>query len=165
MVRMRRARAPTSHTLPAGECEKNEDYMFETCKFSCGVCGIIFKRECRRESTMSPAAVAGTVDSVFREALEKYPQYGPRVVHRDPWVLVLDNFLTAAEVAHLVEKGGHNFERSLAGDGVTPVRTSSTSWCNVASCLDDPKVQEIRERISNLTRVPWEYAEHLQLLK
>jgi hypothetical protein len=92
--------------------------------------------------------------------------------------------------------------------GVTPVRTSSTSWCNVQSCLEDemvrkggreppvppsrctrptpyptPKprfhlspqppphilpgaqVQEIRQRISNLTKVPWKYAEHLQLLK
>ena len=27
------------------------------------------------------------------------------------------------------------------------------------------QIQEIRERISNLTRVPWKYAEHLQLLK
>jgi hypothetical protein len=42
------------------------------------------------------------------------------------------------------------------------VRTSATSWCNVDSCLRDTRFQEIRQRISNLTRVPWENAEHLQ---
>ena len=44
-----------------------------------------------------------------------------------------------------MEKGGHHFERSLAGDGVTPVRTSSTSWCNVDHCLADPLVQVCRD--------------------
>ena len=114
---------------------------------------------------MSPAAVPGTVDSVFREALERYPQFRPRVLHTKPWVLLFENFLSPEEVDVLLEKGGHSFERSLAGDGVTPVRTSSTSWCNVRSCLSDPVVQAVRQRISNVTRVPWEYAEHLQLLK
>ena len=46
----------------------------------------------------------------------------------------------------MVEKGGHKFERSLAGDGVTPVRTSSTSWCNVKVCEDDPTVQQVGSR-------------------
>ena len=45
------------------------------------------------------------------------------------------------------------------------MRTSATSWCNVDSCLRDTRFQEIRQRISNLTRVPWENAEHLQVRK
>lgn len=148
-----------------GECSANTDFMLQTCPFACGVCGVNYKKECRREASMSPAAVPGTVDSVFREALERYPQFRPRVLHTKPWVLLFENFLSPEEVDVLLEKGGHSFERSLAGDGVTPVRTSSTSWCNVRSCLSDPVVQAVRQRISNVTRVPWEYAEHLQLLK
>ncbi|KAL1499143.1 hypothetical protein AB1Y20_013654, partial [Prymnesium parvum] len=71
----------------------------------------------------------------------------------------------AGEADHLLRVAGHDFQRSLAGDGVTPVRTSSTSWCNVPSCLNDPTFQEVRARISNLTKVPWQYAEHLQVLQ
>ena len=41
-----------------------------------------------------------------------------------PWVVVIDNFLDADEVDALLTKGGHHFERSLAGDGVTSIRTS-----------------------------------------
>lgn len=62
------------------------------------------------------------------------------MLHRDPWILAFDTFLSESETDHLLKLGGHNFERSLAGDGVTPVRTSSTSWCNVQSCLEDEKV-------------------------
>ena len=40
-----------------------------------------------------------------------------------------------------MEKGGHHFERSLAGDGVSPVRTSKTSWCNVPFCEADPTIK------------------------
>ena len=33
------------------------------------------------------------------------------------------------------------------------------------SCLNEPFFQQVRAKISNLTKVPWEYAEHLQLLR
>lgn len=80
-------------------------------------------------------------------------------------MLAFDDFLSDDEVEAIVAKGGHNFERSLAGDGVTPVRTSSTSWCNVDSCLRDPTVQRVRERISEMLGIPWQNAEHLQILR
>ena len=34
-------------------------------------------------------------------------------------------------------------------------RTSTTSWCNVPSCLQDPNFLAVRGRISELLRVPW----------
>jgi hypothetical protein len=148
-----------------GECAHNADYMLTTCAFSCGVCDVNFKQACKRDPAQPPAAVAGTIDATMRRAQEVYPQFRPRVLHRDPWILAFDEFLTHEEADHLIRKAGHNFERSLAGDGVTPVRTSSTSWCNVPHCLEDTLVQTIRARISNLTRVRWENAEHLQVLR
>jgi len=148
-----------------GECGNNAEFMLEKCRFSCAICNINFKKECRRDPSMKPAAVAGTIDATLRIALETFPQYRPRVIRQEPWILAFDSFLQEAEVDELLKKAGHNFERSLAGDGVTPVRTSSTSWCNVEHCLADPLVQNVRQRISNLTRVPWEYAEHLQVLQ
>jgi hypothetical protein len=176
----------------AGECSHNSDFMLKSCRYACRVCGINFKTGCRRDRAMTPQAVKGTIDATFRRAIERYPHYGARVLRREPWIVSFDNFLTPAEVGVLVRRAGHRFERSLAGDGVTPVRTSSTSWCNVPECLGDPVVQvradgpmpcvcgrtrlasppaarpreqAVRQRISNLTRVPWENAEHLQVLK
>ena len=149
----------------AGECAKNSDFMMEVCKYSCAVCNVNFKASCKRDPKEPPAAVAGTIDETFRRALEIYPEYRPRVLHRDPWIVEFQEFLQPHEVDVLKKVAGHNFERSLAGDGVTPVRTSSTSWCNVQHCLKDETIQTVRERISNVTRVPWENAEHLQVLR
>ena len=149
----------------AGECLRNHDFMLTECPFSCGVCDVNFKAACRRDPQMQPAAVPGTIDATFRRALEVFQHLKPQVVHRNPWILYFDRFLEDWEADHLIKTAGHNFERSLAGDGVTPVRTSSTSWCNVEGCLRDGKFQEVRERIVNVTRVPWENAEHLQVLR
>jgi len=148
-----------------GACRNNSDYMFEECKYSCRMCGVNFKAECRRHKEMPAMAVPGTVDETFEAVLSNFPQFKPTVLHRDPWVLHFDSFLTSEEADHLVSTASARFERSLAGEGVTPVRTSATSWCNVDSCLRDLRFQEIRQRIANLTRVPWENAEHLQVLR
>ena len=149
----------------AGECTKNDAFMASDCTFSCGFCGVSYAPQCRRDARMKPAAIPGTIDATFERAIRAFPQYGATLLKRDPWILHFEHFLSPKEVDKLLPKAGHNFERSLAGDGVTPVRTSATSWCNVAYCLDDPFLQQVRSRIANVTRVPWEYAEHLQTLK
>ena len=149
----------------AGECVSNQAFMLGACRYSCKLCGVNYKQACYRDPAMQPAAVAGTVDATFRELVERFPHLRPRVLSRDPWVVYFDEFMPEADVDHLVKVGGHEFKRSLAGDGVTPVRTSATSWCNVDSCLRDELFQRTRERISNMTRVPWTNAEHLQLLR
>ena len=128
-----------------GECGRNGDFMLSTCAFSCAVCDVTFKPACKRDPSEPPAAVAGTIDDTFRRALELFPQYGPRVLNREPWIVSFDTFLSEHEADHLLKTAGHAFERSLAGDGVTPVRTSSTSWCNVDHCLADPLVQVCRD--------------------
>ena len=149
-----------------GECRKNHEFMLNACAFSCRVCHIHRNPACQRDAKMEPAAVPGTIDETFELALRRFPQYKPRVLSRaEPWVVAFDEFLQPSEIDQLLAVGSHDFERSLAGDGVTPVRTSSTSWCNVPSCLADATLQRVRERISNVTRVPWQYAEHLQLLR
>ena len=73
--------------------------------------------------------------------------------------------IDASEVEALVTKGGHHFERSLAGDAVTKVRTSETSWCNVPYCEGDATVQRIKQRVSNVTGVPIANSEHIQVLR
>jgi len=154
-----------AHWAAEGECRTNHDYMLAECAFSCKVCDVNFKAECRRDPTMAPAATAGTIDATFELALKRFPHLKPRVLHREPWIVEFQEFLTPHETDHVLKTAGHSFERSLAGDGVTPVRTSSTSWCNVETCLRDTLFQTVRARISNITRVPWQNAEHLQVLR
>jgi len=82
-------------------------------------------------------------------------------------VLQFDTFLSANEAEEAVRVGGHKFERSLAGysDGVVSARTSSTSWCNVPVCEDDPVMIELKAKIVELIEVPMVNTEHLQVLR
>lgn len=84
-----------------------------------------------------------------------------------PWVLVLDDFVTAQEASRLIELGeAEGFKTSKLAGGVvkTSKRTSLTSWCE-EECKEDPIVQEIFARIYNLTHLGSEYAANMQLLK
>ena len=80
-------------------------------------------------------------------------------------MVTIDDFLREHEIRALMEKGGHHFERSLAGDGVSPVRTSKTSWCNVPFCEGDPTIKSIKHRVANVTGVPLANSEHVQILQ
>ena len=84
----------------------NSGFMLKECPFSCKVCGIEFKEACRRNKTMWPGGVPGTIDATFREALERYSHFKPRVLHREPWILQFDEFLQPWEADHLVQVEG-----------------------------------------------------------
>ena len=157
----------------AGECARNEGYMISGCAHACHICFVNQTAACRRETDATPAARAGTIDANF-ERLVNGPRESPRplarVLHREPWIVAFDNFLSAAEADELVRVSGQNFEQSrFLGDdkldGRENPRTSTTSWCNFPSCLNDPTFQRIRGRISDLVGVPWAHSEHLQLLR
>ena len=62
-----------------GECKKNSDYMLKECPFSCIMCGIDFKAECRRDPAMKPSGVSGTVNATMQAAL-KLSQFRPRII-------------------------------------------------------------------------------------
>ena len=156
----------------AGECNRNEGFMAEHCAFSCRSCFLVRRPECRRNSTANdhPDVVAGTVDATFERLVAS--ERAPLVLHREPWIIQFDDFLTHAEADRLVEVGGHNFEESrflgddlVKRDGLVRNRTSTTSWCDVTSCLGDPTLQAIRQRIADLVGVPWTNSEHLQVLR
>ena len=115
------AHADCVNWAEAGECQKNGDYMLSEvrpraaspaaarrrqltcrrrraqCKFSCNMCSVNFKAECRRDKAMEPKAVPGTIDETMRRALEHFPQYRPSVLHEDPWILHFENFLSHDE--------------------------------------------------------------------
>ena len=92
----------------------------------------------------------------------------PSVLSKDPWVVQLDTFIDADEVADVIRVGGHNFSRSLAGfaDGFVPARTSYTSWCNIPSCENDDVMLRLKAKIIGaLGSCPMKNTEHLQVLR
>lgn len=47
---------------------------------------------------MRPMAVPGTIDATMRRAVARFPQYAPRVLSRDPWIVHFESFLSEDEV-------------------------------------------------------------------
>jgi len=99
-----------------------------------------------------------------------------------PWVVTLDNFLSAEECEKLIELGQsrgyeNSMETSTLSNGnleeekVTGARTSTNAWCDdeplessSTSCKEDPIMKEVWNRIALVTGIPVENSENLQLL-
>lgn len=93
-----------------------------------------------------------------------------------PWVVMLDNFLSVDEANRLIALGSAiGYERStdvgvVQTDGsfekrVSTSRTSTNAWCNTDECESDPTVQSLHRRIEELTNIPSTHSEAFQLLQ
>ena len=83
----------------------------------------------------------------------------------EPYVVTLENFISDEEIDAFIKGCQSHFDRSLAGDQLSPVRTSQQCWCSDNACERNPLTQRVAERIANLTRVPVRYMEPFQVLK
>ena len=148
-------------------CYAEPERMYRECRWACRWCAMSSNSLCVRDKQQRPAVVPGTLERMFARAVsDEHARFRPRVLSRQPWVVAFDSFLSDEECDRIIAVGGkRGFSRSMAGDGVQSVRTSSTSWCSDRACQDDPTMRSIRERIANLTMVPAHNAEHLQVLR
>lgn len=172
-----------------GECEKNPAYMLLQCSPACQSCHkLIFEERCPLDPF---APVAWTPNNGLNKMFERiidsgdYSQYNPQVLCRPgtpnehvgdcPWVITLDNFLNETECQRVIELGdilGRHVSEDVGkrnADGTygsvqSERRTSTNAWCN-EGCMDDPIVEAIAERLENLTGIPNNNSEHLQLLE
>lgn len=149
----------------SGECDKNPQYMKAHCAASCGTC-MSSQAACRRdESTRAELPVPGGINAMFERAVRDFPQYTPEIISRDPWLIAFNDFITEDEGAAFFEHCNKSLTRSLAGDQVSPVRTSHQCWCSSARCLADKRIQAIEKRVSNITMVPVSNFEYGQVLR
>ena len=92
-----------------------------------------------------------------------------------PWVLTLENFVTDEEAERLIQLGADaGYERSsdvgeVKFDGtfdseVNDGRTSLNAWCQNA-CYNDTAAKQVMARIEEVTNIPENNSEYLQLLK
>ena len=90
-------------------------------------------------------------------------------------VITIDDFITDEECDRLIELGGkQGYGRStnvgkMKFDGTfeektSKTRTSHNAWCT-EECYKDDLVQNVLERIAQLTGIPDQNSEYLQLLK
>ena len=94
-----------------------------------------------------------------------------------PWIIQLDGFLSAMECSHLIDLGHElGYQRSkdvgkVNYDGTyssyqSTARTSTTAWCATNSvCGRDPVAQAVTHKIADLTGIPSQYSENMQLLR
>jgi prolyl 4-hydroxylase len=93
-----------------------------------------------------------------------------------PWVVLFDNLLTDAESDQIIEMGAQQgYQQSVTdvnqkrSDGTAllkqhPGRTSTNAWC-VDACPKDPTVEETTARMAEVTGIPVQNYEFLQILK
>lgn len=160
-----------------GECDANAKYMKVQCAASCRSCEWADpKRRCALDPDAISAVAPGDIEAMFTRAATSpdFAAYEPRVLSRDPWVLVLDRFLSEAEADAIVavanREGGRHFgtsqdTRRADTSETSDRRTSSTQWCAAAGCANESAVVAMRARVEAITGVPQTNSEPPQLLR
>ena len=148
----------------SGECATNPGFMLSQCPLSCNSCPDGKNDACQRPNETA-AVSEGGISVMFERLLREFPQYSPRALSTDPYVVTLDHFLSDEETARLVTLCEPHFERSMAGDQLSPVRTSHQCWGNRQDFLRDPTVRRITERVNAVTMTPEGNAEFFQVVR
>jgi len=178
-------------------CESTD--MQLRCPLTCGTCKLAmlpYEERCFKKFRDEGAVQPGELHGIIRAAA-KNAQWGGRLVHNDPPIVVFDNLLTSHEVNVLVEQGNaigfRRSKNSLEGWQVranspqgNPVlervaknavrnkpasRTSETAWCQgpplciSCPCVANSTVHDFSERVAELTHVPVQNHEYVQLLR
>jgi prolyl 4-hydroxylase len=168
-------------------------YMKLQCAPACFTCEqLAFETRCPMPGNFENVWSVGDLNRMF-ECIATNPYYqskynvqvlmrpknetdGPEdAINDDPWVVVIDNFLTDEECDTLIRLGGEQgylMSKDVGGknfDGTYEAkqssgRTSTNAWC-LDKCYEDPVTKTVLAKIENLTGIPDSNAEYLQLLK
>ena len=111
----------------------------------------------------------GGISRMFERVLADFPQYSPRMLSHDPWVILFDSFLSDEEADHLIGQCEPNRWR-LAGTGAnqalqSSVRNASMCWCDWAACRQHELTTRIETRIAELTLTPINNSEKIQVVR
>lgn len=149
----------------SGECHANRRFMLNGCSQACEVCEAK-KMGCARRNTVPGLQAGDQMGAMFRRALSDFSQYEPQALNSDPYILQFENLVNQEEASALIARCEGRFDRSMAGDQISSVRTSSQCWCDdTEGCIDNPIVRRVTERMMNITQLPVENAEYFQILQ
>lgn len=161
-----------------GECDANPGYMVVSCARSCATCHLRDPaKRCRATEPLQSAVGVGEINATFQRIRDVFKEYPITVLSTDPWLLTLDNFVSDEEASALLSGGDAvlQYEKSTDVNGIdarghfikkeSSHRTSETAWCSVSRCFENSHVARVIARIENLTQVPSQNFEHIQLLR
>jgi prolyl 4-hydroxylase len=156
--------------------------MYEQCGPVCNSCeALTLDTKCPLDPNAPNAWAPGDLNQMF-EKLTSEPyksKYSVEILSspetEGPWVITMDDFVSAEEAIRLVELGHQlGYERSSDvgdrnpdgsyGQSVNEGRTSTNAWCH-EECETDEMSQAVVERLSEVTGIPSTNSEHLQLLR
>ena len=113
-----------------GECENNKRFMLNGCSVSCGVCASK-KAGCSRRNVVPGVLAPNGLTDMFKAAPHDFPQYSPTFLSTPqhplqggPYILQFEDVVSEEEASVIIELARDKLERSLAGDQLSPVRTS-----------------------------------------
>lgn len=142
--------------------------MLIDCAPACHSCDQLhYETRCPYDDTLGVWTKEGDLNNMFQGIVD---QYQPTILSQDPWVLLIDDFLTADECQSLIDWGttiGYVRSGETNRNGTMGMqsdqRTSTTAWCQ-NDCYHDPKIQGISAKLEQLTGIPESHAEFLQFL-
>lgn len=156
-----------------GECQNNPKYMLLQCCPACQSCDQLdWNLRCPFDVDELIWNQTGQVNALFTRLVA---DYNAQVLSRDPWVVIIDDFMTLEETQRLIELGAEQgYVRSMdAGDiqedgtmgsVLSLDRTSENAWC-LDSCFEDPVTQSVLDRLETMLDIPRAHFEYFQLLK
>jgi 2OG-Fe(II) oxygenase superfamily/ShK domain-like len=175
-----------------GECDANPAYMKVQCASACRSCDYSrYESRCPVPDHADASNVwqpgdldrwftylttNGNMVEKYRPVIHSQPQSGLADEDATPWVVTLPQFLTPHECQTLIDLGRTlGYERSgNAGefnefDGtheliVDHYRTSTNTWCT-RDCYQNATTNGILAKLVQLTGIPGENSEDLQLLR
>lgn len=169
-----------------GECDENPIYMKRNCAPSCQTCELIdFNVRCPMDPNMKDIFEPHDLHLMFERIVNTTDVNQltilsqPSSIQKErggPWILIIDDFVSVEECNRLIKLGTEQgYKRSqdvgaMKFDGTydsvkSSSRTSYNAWCNTDECSKDPHTQRVIEKMGNLTGIPQENGEHIQLLK
>jgi len=174
-----------------GWCDEDPHYMEESCCPACASAEqVAFLFSCPMDPKAPHAWRPGDLNAFFQN-LTTLQQYEPHVhsrprllpgdtketadYHSGPWVVTLENVVNGTEANRLIEWAeDYGWRDSLVAgdarkDGTSEAvssedRTSRLAWCH-EDCMEDPMVQGVLERLSNITNLHSNHSDYLQLLR
>lgn len=160
-----------------GGCTSQPGWIFN-CPKTLQLCLLDLKVRCNRNNlnlmSALPIYSPGDMNAMFESIEKKFSlKYHINILSRDPWIISLDNFVTDVEIRALLGSVEGKWARSEVvtkdsnGPKISAIsenRTSVNAWCK-SNCNSKPYVKSIHQKIEDITEIPKNNYEPLQLLK
>jgi len=159
-----------------GGCTRSPGWMIVNCAKACNKCELRDpKKRCDQKflNITAPAYQPGSLNKIFSTIVDDYPQYKPRVLSKEPWIIVFDELFSKQEADEIFNSVGP-FERSTDTGSMNQYgeaerimstgRTSENAWCRW-NCENNPHTKAVINRMVEITQIPYENYESFQVLK